>query len=303
MSRRPRSAVAVPPGPAGPALPPYVDDGRLTGWLIAVARNGKVAHLSSYGSRDREAAAPVEADTVWRLASMTKPITSVAAMMLYEEGAFELKDPIAKWLPSFDEMLVYRSGSSGRPGPAPGHRADAGMAPADPHLRPDLRVPLRPPRRCHVPVGRLRVGESQGGGPGRLLRAVGGPAAGVRTGDRVELRRVHRCARTAGRGGLGPEPGLVLPREDLRTARHGRHRLRRRSHRRPAGRALRGQSGGCRLPTGAPPGRGAGSRPEMLSGGGGLLGTASDYLRFSEMLRRGGELDGTRLLSLERSRT
>ena len=68
----------------------YVDDGRLTGWLLAVARQGKVVHLANYGMRDREAAAPVEVDTVWRLASMTKPITSVAAMMLYEEGAFEL---------------------------------------------------------------------------------------------------------------------------------------------------------------------------------------------------------------------
>ena len=93
----------------------YVDDGRLTGWLVAIARAGKTAHLSSYGMRDREASIPVETDTVWRLASMTKPITSVAALMLYEEGAFELKDPIAKWIPSFGEMSVYRSGSSANP--------------------------------------------------------------------------------------------------------------------------------------------------------------------------------------------
>ena len=67
----------------------YVDDGRLTGWLLAVARDGKVVHLSNYGMRDREASLPVTTDTVWRLASMSKPITSVAAMILYEEGAFE----------------------------------------------------------------------------------------------------------------------------------------------------------------------------------------------------------------------
>jgi CubicO group peptidase (beta-lactamase class C family) len=74
----------------------YVDDGRLAGWLLGVARHGHLAHLSSHGRRDLESGAAVEADTIWRLFSMTKPITSVAAMMLYEEGAFELKDPVAR---------------------------------------------------------------------------------------------------------------------------------------------------------------------------------------------------------------
>ncbi len=91
----------------------YVDDGRLPGWLILVSRRGRVAHLSSYGRRDREQSRPVEVDTVWRLASMTKPITSVAAMMLYEEGAFELKDPVERWIPAFANMRVYRSGFGG----------------------------------------------------------------------------------------------------------------------------------------------------------------------------------------------
>ena len=87
----------------------YVDDGRLPGWLILVSRRGRVAHLGSYGQRDREQSLPVEVDTVWRLASMTKPITSVAAMMLYEEGAFELKDPVERWMPAF-------AGHAGVPG-------------------------------------------------------------------------------------------------------------------------------------------------------------------------------------------
>ena len=88
----------------------YVDDGRLPGWLILVSRRGQVAHLGSYGLRDREHSLPVEVDTVWRLASMTKPITSVAALMLYEEGAFELKDPVERWIPAFADMRVYRGG-------------------------------------------------------------------------------------------------------------------------------------------------------------------------------------------------
>jgi CubicO group peptidase (beta-lactamase class C family) len=70
----------------------YVDDGRLPGWLLAVSRGGKIVHVTTYGDRDKEAGLPVELDTLWRIYSMTKPITSVAAMMLHEEGAFELKE-------------------------------------------------------------------------------------------------------------------------------------------------------------------------------------------------------------------
>jgi len=65
----------------------YVDDGRLPGWLITVNRRGRLAYVASHGSRDREAGLPVETGTLWRIYSMTKPITAVAAMMLFEEGA------------------------------------------------------------------------------------------------------------------------------------------------------------------------------------------------------------------------
>ncbi|MBO0804961.1 MAG: beta-lactamase family protein [Nocardiopsaceae bacterium] len=93
----------------------YVDDGRLAGWLLTVSRNGKLAHVASYGSRDAEAGLPVTHDTLWRVYSMTKPITSVAAMMLYEEGAFELTDPVSKFIPSFGDVRVYDGGSDLKP--------------------------------------------------------------------------------------------------------------------------------------------------------------------------------------------
>ncbi|MYS24253.1 MULTISPECIES: serine hydrolase domain-containing protein [unclassified Streptomyces] len=89
----------------------YVDDGRLPGWLLSVSRAGRVVHLSGYGHRDVAAGLPVETDTLWRWYSMTKPVTSVAAMMLYEEGAFELTDPVADFIPSFAELRVFQSGS------------------------------------------------------------------------------------------------------------------------------------------------------------------------------------------------
>jgi CubicO group peptidase (beta-lactamase class C family) len=92
----------------------YVDDGRLPGWLIAVSRHGRLAHVSRYGSRDIEAGLPVEPDTLWRIYSMTKPVTSVAAMMLYEEGAFELTDPVSNFIPSFAGVRVYAGGSDQR---------------------------------------------------------------------------------------------------------------------------------------------------------------------------------------------
>jgi CubicO group peptidase (beta-lactamase class C family) len=97
----------------------YVDDGRLPGFLVVVARDGRIVHLARSGLRDVEAGAPVETDTLWRIFSMTKPITSVAAMLLWEEGAFELKDPIPTWLPSFADLRVWRGGSPAKPTTVP----------------------------------------------------------------------------------------------------------------------------------------------------------------------------------------
>ena len=93
----------------------YVDDGRLPGWLVTVSRHGRLAHVSWCGSRDLEAGLPVEPDTLWRIYSMTKPVTSVAAMMLYEEGAFELTDPVSAFIPSFAGVRVYTGGPDLRP--------------------------------------------------------------------------------------------------------------------------------------------------------------------------------------------
>ena len=93
----------------------YVDDGRMPGWLVAVARRGQLAHVGTYGQRDMEAGLPVETDTIWRIYSMTKPITAVAALMLWEEGAFELNDPVRWYIPSFEGLRVWRGGSSVRP--------------------------------------------------------------------------------------------------------------------------------------------------------------------------------------------
>ena len=97
----------------GPWMRGWVDSGRLPGMLTLVARRGRVAHLESYGYRDVEAGLAMGEDTVVRIYSMTKPLTSVAVMMLYEEGHFQLDDPIARYLPMFAEMRVYSGGDAG----------------------------------------------------------------------------------------------------------------------------------------------------------------------------------------------
>src|SRR3954452_6817669 len=93
----------------------YVDDGKLPGFLLAVARDGKIVHVAKAGLRDVEAGAPVSEDTLWRIYSMTKPITSVAAMLLWEEGAFELKDPVANFIPRYAGPGLGRGGSPVKP--------------------------------------------------------------------------------------------------------------------------------------------------------------------------------------------
>jgi CubicO group peptidase (beta-lactamase class C family) len=93
----------------------YVDEGKLAGFQCVIARDGRVVHAAQAGQRDVEAGLPVTDDTLWRIYSMTKPITSVAAMMLWEEGAFELKDPVAKFIPSFAGAQVWDGGSQQSP--------------------------------------------------------------------------------------------------------------------------------------------------------------------------------------------
>ena len=84
----------------------YVDRNETAGVVTLVARRGKVVHFSALGERDAESGAPMTHDSIFRIASMTKPVASVALMMMYEEGRFQLRDPISKWLPEFADMQV-----------------------------------------------------------------------------------------------------------------------------------------------------------------------------------------------------
>ena len=82
-------------------LKSYVDDGRIPGYLVLIARHGLPAYLHRYGSRDVEENVPVEEDTIFRIYSMSKAITTAAALMLLEEGKYSLDDPVSKYIPEF----------------------------------------------------------------------------------------------------------------------------------------------------------------------------------------------------------
>jgi CubicO group peptidase (beta-lactamase class C family) len=93
----------------------YVDEGRLSGYAVAVARHGKVAHFGMYGHKDSETSAPITDDTMYRIYSMTKPVTSIALMMLVERGLLQLTDPVSKFIPSFGETRVWNTGTVLKP--------------------------------------------------------------------------------------------------------------------------------------------------------------------------------------------
>ena len=93
----------------------FVDGGLLPCWQLVLTRGGRVVHDSSAGFRDLQTQTPVGSDSLFRIMSMTKPIVSVAAMMLWEEGAFQLNTPVSDFIPSFADVRVYAGGSDLRP--------------------------------------------------------------------------------------------------------------------------------------------------------------------------------------------
>jgi CubicO group peptidase (beta-lactamase class C family) len=99
-----------------PVMQNYVDSKKVPGVATLIARHGKVVYLDTVGYRDVEAGAPMQADTIFRIASMTKPIVSVALMTLFEEGRFLLSHPIKKWIPEFANPMVARLNLPGQDG-------------------------------------------------------------------------------------------------------------------------------------------------------------------------------------------
>jgi CubicO group peptidase (beta-lactamase class C family) len=280
----------------------YVADGRLPGWLLTVRKGGGLAYVARCGSRDLEADLPVTDDTLWRIYSMTKPLTSVAAMILYEEGRLALTDPVSSFIPSFADVRVYTGGSD---------------------LRPVTVPAVEPMRVWHLltHTAGLTYGFHRAHPVDAMYRA-----AGFEWSSPAGMDLAQACDAWAGLPLLF-QPGAewnysvatdVLGRvvevasgqslDEFFAARIlGPLRMTQTSF-------WAGPEAAARLaalyvpgPDGAPArldalGGAALAPPSMLSGGGGLVSTAADYDRFTQLLLSrpdspAGELDGVRLLS------
>jgi CubicO group peptidase (beta-lactamase class C family) len=275
----------------------YVEDGRLPGWLVLVSRAGKVVHLSTHGHRDKEAGLPVEIGTVFRIYSMTKPITSVAAMTLYEEGAFELKDPVSRFIPSFSDVRVYRSGSALNPATEPATEPvrlwhllthTAGLTYGFHHAHPvDAMYRAAGFEWGHPEGADLEACCEAWAGLPLLFQPGTEWNYSVATdvlGRVVEVASGQPLDRFLQERVFGP---LGMSDTGFWVAEHDAERLA------ALYTAAPGMRQGVRNDA---MGKAALTKPTCLSGGGGLVSTAADYHRFTQMLLQRGELEGTRLL-------
>jgi CubicO group peptidase (beta-lactamase class C family) len=273
----------------GTVIAGEIERGRVPGAVALVARRGRVGYFESFGQRDAAAGAPMAKDAIFRIYSMTKPITSVAAMMLWEDGRFLLSDPIAKYLPdlaaldvaverdgvlervpalravTIQDLLRHTSGLTYEfRGSGPVHRMYK-SAKVDRRVQSNAeqvatlgRLPL-----LHQPGTRWEYGRSTDV-IGRLVEVLSGQTLGefferhilaplgmVDTAFHVPERHHSRLAEAFGRD---PDSGVAVQLLEVRD----------------------------------PPG--------FESGGGGLVSTAADYARFLQMLLNGGTFEGHRLL-------
>jgi CubicO group peptidase (beta-lactamase class C family) len=273
----------------------YIEQQKLAGVITLVARRGQIAHWGCFGQIDAEANKPMQPDAILRLFSMTKPITSTALLMLYEEGHFQLDDPVSHFIPGIAKMKVcddptaadlrlveqeqvmtmrqLLTHTSGLPSESPDDSA-LGMLYKQAQLPNyertlhemvqilvELPLMFQPGTRWRYSLATDVVGylvELISGMPfdAFLEQRIFGPLGMKDTGFFVPPEKLERLAAVHGSAERG---GLVR----IDTA---------------------------WLTLSSPPIR-------FLSGGGGLVSTAADYLRFAQMLLNGGELGGTRLLS------
>jgi len=279
----------------------YVADGRLPGWLLTISRHGRLAYVARCGSRDLEAGLPVTDDTVWRIYSMTKPVTSVAAMILYEEGRLALTDPVADFIPAFKDVRVYAGGSDLRQQTVPATEPvriwhllthTAGLTygfhrvhPVDAMYRAAGFEWGTPPgtdlaRACDLWAGLPLLFQPGTEWNYSVATDVLGRVVEVASGQRLDEFFADRIfgplgmTDTAFWAGPAVQPrlaALYTPGKD--------------------GKATRLDAFG----------KPALKEPRMLSGGGGLVSTAADYNRFTQLLAHrpdspAGELRGVKLL-------
>ena len=277
-------------GRINPVLQGYVDDRELIGAVSMVARHGKIVHFEKFGVLNEDNGAPMEKDSIFRIYSMSKPITTVAAMMLYEEGKFQLTDPVEKYLPEFKNILVLTEDGKLEKQNRPftiqmlmSHTAGLtygvfGNTPVDQQYRKanilsnkDLaemvtelgKIPLQyqPGTRWHYSVAVDVLG--------RLVEVISGQTFDVFLQERIfDPLDMH-------------DTFFEVPKEKIN--RFGtNHRYN------PQTKSLEISD--------YPETSQFSNNVTFFSGGGGLLSTAEDYMKFCQMLLNGGEFNGHRIL-------
>ena len=281
----------------GPALQAVVDAGDLSGFVTLVWRKGEVVQVNTVGQRDVAAGKPMTRDTIFRIASMTKPITSVAALMLMEEGKLRLDDPITRWAPEFADMQVLKAADgpldqtvpaarditiedlmTHRAGLAYGFTSIGPIAQAhEKALGPALGTPLSPDEWMKR-LGELPLSYQPGE---RFHYSHATDVLGFIVG-RIEGKPLAEVLERRIFGPLGmKDTAFHVPRDKQERA----AKLYRIG---PETDALE------EVPFPFYP-----EPPAFAAGGGGLVSTADDYLTFARLMLGGGEVDGVRLVKPE----
>jgi len=281
-------------------LQPLVDQDKVAGLITVVARDGKVVHFEAFGHMDVERGKPMRPDTIFRMYSMTKPVTGAAIMILVQEGKIAVSDPVAKYIPEFAEMEVLLEDDDGSTHTVPADRPITIR-----HLLTHTSGLTYDFSKNPVAEMYSENGVDWNGASGLTLEEFAKKAASMplmahpgtawnygisidilgRVVEVVSGLRYGKFLRDRIFEPLGmKDSGFHVPAEKLDrfAANYGPDK----------------EAGGMTLiddPAESPYLK----IPSQDSGGGGMVGTAADYLRFAQMLVNGGELDGVRVLSEE----
>ena len=275
-------------GRIAPVMQRWVDAGKIPGALTMIAREGRLVHFEKFGNQDVATAKPIEFDTIFRIYSMTKPITSIAVMMLYEEGHFQLSTPVSEIIPAFKDMQVYTEGGA--------DIVDAETEMTIKHLLTHTSGLIYGGDGDHPINQRYREADYYHGDLENMANALGkiplyhDPGAAWNYGMSTDV--------------LGYLVQVVsgMPFEEFLKTRIlnplGMHDTAFSVPDEKADRYMTlyepAEDGGIQVIENAPVS--SGPLSFFHSGGAGLQSTAADYLRFCQMLLNDGELDGERLL-------
>lgn len=273
----------------------YIDDEMVAGTVTLVARQGKVVHFKAQGMKDVERGQEMTTDTIFRMASMTKPIASVALMMLYEEGWFQLDDPISDWLPEFTDMMIEVENADGSTSLEPvqtpisfthilthtaglmnSYRGDVARYSEVSQVRGDEDLASWTKRLATLPL-RYEPGtrweySAATSVVGRLVEVISGLDLDTFLRERIfEPLQMNDTYFYLPEAKVDRFATLYGPNPD------------------DDNRMMLTEVGDANSRYVAEP-------TTFFSGAGGLVSTAHDYIRFQQMMLNGGELDGVRLL-------